>query len=121
MITLAQLNAMTAAEFTAALAGIFEHSPWVAERTALLRPFASRLDLHAAMCAAVDSASAAEQLALICAHPELAGRAAVCKELTAESTRAQAGAGLDQCSPEECAQLQTLNKLDNDKFEFPFI
>ena len=121
MIALAQLNAMPAADFTAALGSIFEHSPWVAERVALLRPFASRLDLHAAMCAAVERASEAEQLALIRAHPELAGRAAVRKELTAESTREQAGAGLDQCSPEEFARLQELNAAYNAKFGFPFI
>src|SRR5438445_4045425 len=121
MIALTDLNAMSAADFIAALAGIFEHSPWVAERVAAQRPFASRLDLHAAMCEAVTQASEAAQLALIRAHPELAGRAAVRKELTAESTREQAGAGLDACSPEEFAQLQELNKLYNDKFGFPFI
>jgi len=121
MIGLAELNAMPAADFVAALSGIFEHSPWVAERTASRRPFPSRLDLHAAMRAVVAQASEAEQFALIRAHPELAGRAAVRKELTAESTREQAGAGLDQCSPEEFARLQELNSAYNARFAFPFI
>lgn len=120
-ISLQRLNAMPAADFVAALGGIFEHSPWVAERAATRRPFPSRLDLHAAMCAAVAQASEAEQLALIRAHPELAGRAAVRKQLTAESTREQAGAGLDQCSVAEFARLQELNGAYNAKFGFPFI
>src|SRR6516225_9475053 len=121
MISLAELNTLPTADFVAVLGGIFEHSPWVAERVAEQRPFASRLDLHTAMCAAVDAAREAEQLALIRAHPELAGRAAVRKELTAESTREQAGAGLDQCSPEEFARLQELNATYNARFGFPFI
>ncbi len=121
MIALAELNAMSAAQFTAALAAIFEHSPWVAERAAARRPFASRLDLHAAMCEVVAQASTAEQLDLIRAHPELAGRAAVRKELTADSTREQQGAGLDACSPEEFSRLQDLNRRYHEKFGFPFI
>ncbi len=121
MIALAQLNAMPATDFVAALGGVFEHSPWIAERVAAQRPFASRLDLHAAMCDAVARASEPEQLALIRAHPELAGRVAVRKELTAESTREQAGAGLDQCTPIEFARLQELNAAYNARFGFPFI
>ena len=121
MIALTELNAMSVPQFTAALAAIFEHSPWVAERVAAQRPFASRLDLHAAMCDVVVQASTAEQLDLIRAHPELAGRAAVRKELTADSTREQQGAGLDACSPEEFARLQELNRRYHEKFGFPFI
>jgi N-carbamoyl-L-amino-acid hydrolase len=121
MITLDELNRLPATQFVATLGSIFEHSPWVAERVATQRPFASRLDLLDAMRAAVLAASEAEQLTLIRAHPELAGRAAVRKELTAESTREQAGAGLDQCSPEEFARLQSLNGAYNVRFAFPFI
>jgi 2-oxo-4-hydroxy-4-carboxy-5-ureidoimidazoline decarboxylase len=69
----------------------------------------------------VDAAGEAPQLKLVRAHPELAGKAAVRGELTAESTREQAGAGLDQCSPEEFARLQSLNTRYNEKFGFPFI
>ncbi|HSE13048.1 MAG TPA: 2-oxo-4-hydroxy-4-carboxy-5-ureidoimidazoline decarboxylase, partial [Rudaea sp.] len=121
MIALSDLNAMPAAQFATALVGIFEHSPWIAERTAARRPFASVLDLHAAMTGVVDRASSDEQLALIRAHPELAGRAAVRGELTIESTREQRGAGLDACTPAEFARLQELNKAYNDRFGFPFI
>jgi allantoate deiminase/N-carbamoyl-L-amino-acid hydrolase len=121
MIDLTRLNSMPAAQFTAALSGIFEHSSWVAERVAVQRPFGSVLDLHAAMTNAVAAATTTEQLALIRAHPELAGRAQVATGLTAESAREQRGAGLDSCTPEEFARLQELNKTYVDKFGFPFI
>jgi 2-oxo-4-hydroxy-4-carboxy-5-ureidoimidazoline decarboxylase len=115
------LNAMSAAEFTSALGAIFEHSPWVAQRAAEKRPFHSVQQLHAAMADAVRNASDEERLALIRAHPELAGRAAVRGELTAESTREQKGAGLDQCSPDEYQRMQELNRRYNEKFGFPFV
>ncbi|QBB70441.1 2-oxo-4-hydroxy-4-carboxy-5-ureidoimidazoline decarboxylase [Pseudolysobacter antarcticus] len=121
MITLEQLNRMSVDEFVAALGGIFEHSPWVAQRAAAARPFISREDLHAAMCSAVAAATADEQLALIRAHPELAGRAAIRNELTQHSIREQRGAKLDECSAEEFAQLQTMNAAYNARFGFPFV
>jgi len=121
MIALAELNELSVPAFSAALDGIFEHSPWVAERAAAARPFVSREDLHAALCNCVASASLEEQLALIRAHPELAGRAAVRRELTDASTREQRGAGLDACSAEEFAQLQRLNSAYTSRFGFPFI
>ncbi|MEC5384296.1 2-oxo-4-hydroxy-4-carboxy-5-ureidoimidazoline decarboxylase [Uliginosibacterium sp. H3] len=107
--------------FIAALEGIFEHSPWVAERAWQLRPFATRDALLAALCGVVAQASHEEQMQLVCAHPELAGKAAVRGELTEESTREQAGARLDACSPEEFERLQTLNAGYREKFGFPFI
>ncbi len=106
---LADVNVMDEAAFVAALGGVFEHSPWVAQRAFGARPFADMAALHAAMVAAVDHATEAEQLALLRAHPELAGRAAVRGELTADSTKEQSGAGLAECSPEEFAQLSALN------------
>jgi N-carbamoyl-L-amino-acid hydrolase len=121
MIELAELNAAAPEKFVAALDGIFEHSPWIAQRAAARRPFASRLDLLDAMCAVVDAATENEQLGLIRAHPELAGRAAIRNELSAASTREQQGAGLDACSPQEFARLQELNRTYNAKFGFPFI
>ncbi|TWG79209.1 2-oxo-4-hydroxy-4-carboxy-5-ureidoimidazoline decarboxylase [Cupriavidus gilardii J11] len=120
-ITLAELNALPANEFIRILGGIYEHSPWVAEQAAAARPFASRDALAHAMQAAVDGAGEAAQLKLVRAHPELAGKAAVRGELTAESTREQSGAGLDQCSAEEFERLQSLNARYNEKFGFPFI
>jgi 2-oxo-4-hydroxy-4-carboxy-5-ureidoimidazoline decarboxylase len=120
-ITLAELNAMPAADFTARLGAIFEHSPWVAERAAARRPFVSVEALHAAMADVVRAASEEERLRLIRAHPELAGKAAVRGELTDESTREQKGAGLDQCNVEEFERMQDLNRRYNEKFGFPFI
>jgi N-carbamoyl-L-amino-acid hydrolase len=121
VISLQELNALPAAQFVATLAGVFERSRWVAERVASARPFASVPQLHEAMCAAVGSASLDEQLALIRAHPELAGRAAIRGELTPQSTREQQGAGLAACSPREFARLQELNAAYSRKFGFPFI
>ncbi|AKM32170.1 OHCU decarboxylase [Pandoraea faecigallinarum] len=119
--TVAELSALPRAEFIAALDGIFEHSPWVAEAAWDDRPFASVDALHDAMCQAVIDAGETPQLALIRAHPELAGKAAVRGELTAESTREQAGAGLDQCSAQEFARLTELNDAYKAKFGFPYI
>jgi len=121
MISLDRLNTASVDEFVAALGAIFEHSPWIAERAAQARPFTSRVQLLDAMCAVVAAASTDEQLKLIRAHPELAGKAAIRKELTAESGREQQGAGLDSCTPIEFARLQELNKAYGARFGFPFI
>lgn len=115
------LSRLDQAGFVAALDGIFEHSPWVAERTWAKGPFADLAALGEALVATMMQASHDEQLALIRAHPELAGKAAVAGALTAESTREQSGARLDACSPEEFSRLQALNARYNEKFGFPFI
>lgn len=115
------LSALSRAEFLAQLDGIFEHSPWVAERTWSAGPFTSVAALHAAMCLTVDNAAHSEQLALICAHPELAGKEAEAGTLTADSTGEQRGAGLDQCTAEELQRLRTLNKTYRERFGFPFV
>jgi 2-oxo-4-hydroxy-4-carboxy-5-ureidoimidazoline decarboxylase len=120
-MTLAALNRMDRASFVATLGSIFEHSPWVAEQAADARPFASVDALHEAMVAAVAAAPADVQLALMRAHPELAGKAAIGGDLTAESTREQASARLDACTPEELARLTSLNTRYNARFGFPFI
>ena len=119
--TLDQLNSISADAFVAALSGIFEHSPWVAEVAARERPFASIDELHRRMSQIVETSGEDKQLALINAHPELAGKAAVRGELTAESTREQSGAGLNQCTQEEFDKLQALNRAYREKFGFPFI
>jgi N-carbamoyl-L-amino-acid hydrolase len=121
MLTLPQINGATAAEFAALLDGTYEHSPWVAERAAAARPFASLAHLKHALVEAVRTAGLDAQLALIRAHPELAGKAMVSKTLTAESTNEQGKAGLTDCTPEEFARLQRLNADYNAKFGFPFI
>jgi N-carbamoyl-L-amino-acid hydrolase len=121
MLALPQINRCTPAEFAALLDGTYEHSPWVAERAAAARPFASLDHLKHALVEVVRTAGLGAQLALIRAHPELAGKAMVSKTLTAESTNEQGKAGLTDCTPEEFARLQRLNADYNAKFGFPFI
>jgi allantoate deiminase/N-carbamoyl-L-amino-acid hydrolase len=121
MSTLTDLNSCETDAFVLALRGIYEHSPWIAERAAPLRPFASLAALKQALQAVVTQAGRDAQLALLRAHPELAGKAAIAGELTLESTGEQAASGLNRCSPEEYALLHELNAQYKDKFGFPFI
>jgi 2-oxo-4-hydroxy-4-carboxy-5-ureidoimidazoline decarboxylase len=120
-MTIDQLNHLDHTAFVATLGGIFEHSPWVAECVVAQRPFADSDALHGAMCAVVATAGAAEQLALIRAHPQLAGKAAIRNELTDASRSEQRGAGLDQCSSDEFARITELNDAYQQRFGFPFI
>lgn len=120
-LTIDQLNAATPAEAAALLDGTYEHSPWIAQRALAARPFRSLAHLKHALVKVVGAASADEQLGLIRAHPELAGKAMVSKTLTAESTNEQSKAGLTDCTPEEFAKIQQLNAGYNAKFGFPFI
>ncbi|HTT14119.1 MAG TPA: 2-oxo-4-hydroxy-4-carboxy-5-ureidoimidazoline decarboxylase [Burkholderiaceae bacterium] len=120
-LTLEQLNAATQGEFTRLLDGTYEHSPWIAERAWRRRPFRSLDQLKLALVEAVREAGREPQLALIRAHPELAGKAMVARTLTAESTHEQGKAGLTQCTPEEFARIQKLNADYNERFGFPFI
>jgi N-carbamoyl-L-amino-acid hydrolase len=119
--SLNDLNRLDAPAFAAALHGIYEHSPWIAERAAAHRPFATPAALKLALQDAVAQAGDDERLALLRAHPELAGRAALAGTLTAESTSEQAASRLDQCTPDDYAALQELNAAYNAKFGFPFI
>lgn len=123
-LTLAQLNAADQPAFVALLDGIYEHSPWIAAQAWALRPatgFASPDALQHALVQVVRQAPAEAQLGLIRAHPELAGKAAVAGQLTAESTDEQSRAGLAHCSPQEFATLQQLNRDYNARFGWPFI
>ncbi|RSZ58692.1 allantoate amidohydrolase [Massilia atriviolacea] len=121
MTTLTDLNSCDAAAFVDTLRGIYEHSPWIPERALAARPFASVAALKYALQTAVTKASVDEQLGLIRAHPELAGKAAIAGELTQESTKEQARSGLNLCSAEEYATLHKLNADYNARFGFPFI
>ncbi|HYD84592.1 MAG TPA: 2-oxo-4-hydroxy-4-carboxy-5-ureidoimidazoline decarboxylase [Opitutus sp.] len=121
MMTLAQLNQLDRAAFTAALGHLFEHSPWVAEEAWAKRPFRDTAALHAELCETMRAAPKEKQLELIRAHPDLAGRMAQEKKLTAESAREQASAGLDQLSDEELANFQRLNAEYRERFGFPFV
>ena len=120
-MTLAELNALGRDDFASALGTVFEHSPWIAERAWVARPFASLDQLHGAMVAATHSASEACKLGLLRGHPELAGKLAMSGAMTSHSVQEQAGAGLANCSPEELAQLATLNDQYRERFGFPFI
>lgn len=120
-LTLAQLNAADAAEAARLLDGLYEHSPWIAQEALAQRPFRSLSHLKQAMADVVRNAPAERQLALLRAHPELAGKAMVAKTLTSESTNEQSTAGLTHCTPEEFARLQQLNADYNARFGFPFI
>ena len=120
-LDLKTLNNTDHDRFAAILGDIFEHSPWVAERAWGSRPFADIGQLHGAMVAVVKRAARAEQLALLRAHPELAGREAQTGDLTAASTQEQSGAGLNALSKEEMARITQLNTDYQKKFGFPFI
>jgi OHCU decarboxylase len=110
-------------DFVRRFGGIFEHSPWVAER-AFDRAASSGLtagNIHSALCNAFRAASPAERLAVLRAHPDLAGKLAVAGKLTIDSRSEQASAGLDRLSPEEHARFTELNAAYTKKFGFPFI
>lgn len=121
VLTLPDVNHMSAPEFRGALGGVFEHSPWIAERARAARPFASLEALHAAMVRVVRGGSREEQLALLRAHPDLAGRAARAGNLSAASLAEQSSAGLDRVTDEEHERFGRLNAGYREKFGFPFI
>lgn len=121
ILTLDLLNGAPREEFTALLDGTYEHSPWIASKAWEARPFKSLAALKMALVSVVRDSAREAQLSLICAHPELAGKAMVSKTLTAESTKEQGKAGLTECTQEEFDRIQKLNAAYNDKFGFPFI
>ncbi len=109
-------------DFVERYGGVYEHSPWVAERAEATLADDAGIDAIAlAMARSVDEASAERRLELIRAHPDLAGRAQLAGELTADSASEQASAGLDRCSPAEFETLQELNAAYRQKFGFPFV
>ena len=115
---------LSRADFIGAFGGIYEHSPWVAERlfdAGLSAHDADPTNLARRMAEIVDAAGYDKQMALLCAHPELAGKMAIAGSLTAESTAEQASAKLDQCNAEEFAAFQDLNDRYGKKFGHPFI
>ena len=120
-LTLEQLNQASTEEAAALLDGLYEHSPWIATQAVAARPFKSPAALKFAMVQVLEGAGREKQVALIRAHPELAGKAMVTNTLTAESTNEQSKAGLAHCSPEEFAKIQRLNADYNAKFGWPFI
>ena len=120
-LSLEQLNTASTQEAMQLLDGLYEHSPWIAEGALKQRPFASWAYLKHCMAQVLKDAGRDAQIGLIRAHPELAGKAMVRKELTAESTNEQSKAGLTECTPAEFEKIQSLNAAYNKKFGWPFI
>jgi len=120
-MTLDELNGMDQSAFVAALGEVFEHAPWVAETAYRARPFADMSELYEEMTAAVRSADAGRQTALIKGHPDLAGKAARDGTITADSKLEQSSAGLDRLSEDEFAAFHRLNDAYRTKFNMPFI
>jgi 2-oxo-4-hydroxy-4-carboxy-5-ureidoimidazoline decarboxylase len=121
MTSLAALNAADRATFVAAVGFAFEHSPWIAEAAWERRPFVDLDALHAALTAVVAEAPLDRRIALIAAHPDLAGRVAREGRLTAASRGEQAAAGLDRLTPGEVARFERLNAAYRARFGFPFV
>lgn len=116
-MTILELNSFPRERFVEQLGGIFEHSPWVAERAWAARPFAGADELHRAMVAQVEAATVEEQVALLLAHPDLGTRA----RMSIASTGEQARAGLSTLTPDELKRLEQLNTVYRARFKFPFI
>ncbi len=120
-LTLEEVNRLGREEFVARLGSVFESSPWVAQRAWGSRPFGSFAELYGAMVGGLSEASKERQMALIRAHPDLAGKAAVAGELTPESTGEQASAGLDRLTQEEYEAFTEMNRAYRERFGFPMI
>src|SRR5436189_3336415 len=120
-MTIEEVSTLSQQDFVAKVGFLFEGSPWIAEEAWRARPFVNLADLHEALCKVMSDAPEEKKLALIRAHPDLVGRAALAGTLTRESNREQASAGLDSLSPEEIATFTRLNKQYRDKFGFPFV
>jgi 2-oxo-4-hydroxy-4-carboxy-5-ureidoimidazoline decarboxylase len=121
VMTVAAVNGLSPDAFVAAFGDVAEHSPWVAEGAAALRPYTNREAMIAALAEVVAQAPEAQQLALIRSHPDIAGRAAMAGEMAPDSKREQAGAGLDTLTPAEFRRFAELNARYRDIFGFPFI
>ncbi len=119
--SLEEINATDADTFIHTLAGLFEGPPWIVTQALPSRPFASREQLYQTLCAIMYQAPSEQQIALLRAHPDLVGRAALAGTLSRASTSEQAAAGLDRLTPEEIATFQRLNQTYQDQFGFPFV
>lgn len=117
MNNIKMINETSHEQYMKILEGIFEHSPWIAEKTEKAKPFSSLEHLHQAMVAVVQSSSFEQKLALIKAHPNLGDRVA----MTKDSVKEQSGAGLQDLTPEEYKRFISMNQRYLEKFNFPFI
>ena len=116
-MTIDEINSLSREEFVTALGWVFEHSPWVAERAWMRRPFSDLDSLHRAMTEEVERATHEEQLTLLRAHPDLGARAS----MSTASAGEQSGVGLDRLTPEEYQRLQQSTADYRKKFGFPFL
>ncbi|MDC3347552.1 2-oxo-4-hydroxy-4-carboxy-5-ureidoimidazoline decarboxylase [bacterium] len=115
---------MTQEDFMDVFGGVYEHTPWIAEAVYAAGLTGSQdtvAGLHDSLRTNVDDADDEKKLALLRAHPDLAGKLAISGELTADSTSEQASAQLDKCTPEEFAEFQSLNDRYKEAFGFPYI
>lgn len=120
-LTLQQINALDQEGFVQALRPLFEGTSWIARQAWYDRPFSSLTDLYQALSRVMYQAPVEQQVALIQAHPDLVGRAALAGTLSRESTSEQASAGLDRLSPEDIVTFTRLNSAYHDRFGFPFV
>jgi 2-oxo-4-hydroxy-4-carboxy-5-ureidoimidazoline decarboxylase len=115
------INRMDRAAFVEKFGGVFEKSPWVAEKAWDARPFSSADDLHQKMVTVVKYANVDQELSLLRAHPDLAGKEAQAGTMTASSVAEQASAGLNALSKEEMERLSGYNAEYKKRFGFPFM
>lgn len=120
-MTLDDVNALTPSAFVSEFGGIYEHSPWIAEKAEKERPFSTLSAMEAAFARIIKQADQSAKHALVCAHPELGHRAGIDPALSEESAQEQGGAGLDKLTPEEYERFQTLNTAYRAKFDMPFV
>ncbi|MBW8743595.1 MAG: 2-oxo-4-hydroxy-4-carboxy-5-ureidoimidazoline decarboxylase [Sphingomonas sp.] len=120
-MTIAAINALAPAAFVERFGFLFEHSPWIVAAAEKHRPFADIEAMESAMAAVIEQAGEDAQIALLRAHPELAGKAMIDRALTAASTAEQVSAGLDRLTPDEFEAFHALNDAYRGKFDFPFI
>ncbi len=120
-ITLQEINAYNQEQFVSALGRLFEGPPEIVTQSWHASPFGSVTQLYQTLCDIMYNAPLEQRIALLQAHPDLVGRAALAGTLTQESTREQASAGLDALSPTEIATFTQLNASYQSRFGFPFV
>lgn len=120
-ITLQEINTLNQEQFVATLGVLFEGPPWIVTQSWHARPFVSLAQLYQTLCDVMYNAPIEQQIALLQAHPDLVGRAALAGTLTPASTNEQASAGLDRLSPAEITTFAQLNQTYHDRFGFPFV
>jgi len=120
-LTLDEINNLKKDAFVQTLGGLFEGPPWIISRAWSSRPFTCQAHLHQTLCSIINQASIGQQVALLCAHPDLVGRAALAGTLSPASTSEQAQAGLNSLTPDEIATFQSLNQEYRIRFGFPFV